>query len=436
VLNELSPGDILARIALGETTAEAVTQACLARVAERDDAVRAWEYCDPRHALDLARRIDAETSDGALRGLPVGIKDIMDTADMPTGYGSSIYAGHRPRADAACVALLRAAGAIPIGKTVTTEFATTFAGKTRNPHALGRTPGGSSSGSAAAVADLMVPVALGTQTMGSVIRPAAYCGVVAFKPSFGTINRAGIKPQAESIDTVGVFGRSVDAVALVSAVLASAQPQAFSGMPAQPPRFGVYRGPDWESIDPAADAAITAAARCFAEAGATVHEIAASPLLREALDAHLVIVTYELAAALAYEWSMYRNQLSPILTQLIERGRSHTYDRYLAAQAVASESRRWFNEQFHDVDAWLTASAPGEAPEGFDTGDPLFNRVWSLLQVPAMTLPAGVGPHGLPLGIQLIGAFRKDRDLAGVARWAEAQLAAVGQSSKRSDKAV
>ena len=427
---------MLTRIARGETTAEAVMQSCLTRIAGREDAVRAWEYCDPDRALAAARRVDAEVSGGALRGLPIGVKDIMDTADMPTGYGSPIYAGHQPRADAACVALLRAAGAIPVGKTVTTEFATTFAGKTRNPHALDRTPGGSSSGSAAAVADLMVPVALGTQTMGSVIRPAAYCGVVAFKPSFGTINRAGIKPQAESIDTVGVFGRSVDAVTPVAAILAGALPQAFGGVPARPPHFGVYRGPDWSSIDPAADAALSAAAGCFAEAGATVHEIPANPLLREALDAHLVIVTYELAAALAYEWSAYRSELSPILTQLIERGRSHTYERYLAAQSVASESRRWFNDQFHDVDAWLTASAPGEAPLGFDTGDPVFNRVWSLLHVPAITLPAGAGPHGLPLGIQVVGAFRKDRELAVSARWAEAQLGAVGQSSKRRDKAI
>jgi Asp-tRNA(Asn)/Glu-tRNA(Gln) amidotransferase A subunit family amidase len=436
VLNELSPSDMLTRIALGETTAEAVMQSCLARIAEREDAVRAWEYWDSHRALADARRVDAEVPGGALRGLPIGVKDIMDTADMPTGYGSPIYAGHQPRADAACVALLRAAGAIPVGKTVTTEFATTFAGKTRNPHALDRTPGGSSSGSAAAVADLMVPVALGTQTMGSVIRPAAYCGVVAFKPSFGTINRAGIKPQAESIDTVGVFGRSVDAVTLITAILAGAPPQAFDGMPARPPRFGVYRGPDWTSIDPSADAALSAAARRFAEAGATVREIAASPLLRQALDAHLVIVTYELAAALAYEWSTHRSQLSPILTQLIERGHSHTYDQYLAAQRVASESRRWFNDQFHDVDAWLTASAPGEAPLGFDTGDPVFNRVWSLLHVPAITLPAGAGPHGLPLGIQVVGAFHKDRELAVTARWAQTQLAAVGQSSKRRDKAV
>lgn len=423
MLNELSPSDMLARIALGETTAEAVAQACLGRIAEREDAVKAWEYLDPDLALERARRVDSQPMGGLLRGLPVGIKDIIDTADMPTGYGSPIYAGHRPRADAACVALLRAAGAVPMGKTVTTEFATTFAGKTRNPHAFGRTPGGSSSGSAAAVADLMVPVALGTQTMGSVIRPAAYCGVVAFKPSFGTINRAGIKPQAESIDTVGVFGRSVDAVALVTAVLAGSQPETFSRMPTHPPRFGVYRGPDWNSIDPAADAALDVAARCFSEAGATVREIRTSQLLRDALDAHLIVVTYELAAALAYEWATYRSELSPILTQLIERGHSHTYDRYLAAQAVASESRRWFNEQFDDVDAWITASAPGEAPEGFDTGDPVFNRVWSLLHVPAITLPSGVGPHGLPLGIQLIGPFRKDGNLAGTARWAEAQLA-------------
>jgi Asp-tRNA(Asn)/Glu-tRNA(Gln) amidotransferase A subunit family amidase len=405
-----------------DATAEAKVAACLDRIALREATVEAWAFLDPEAALARARARDRESVRGPLHGLPVGIKDIMDTADMPTAYGTPIYAGYRPRADAACVALLRAAGAVPIGKTVTTEFATTFAGKTRNPHDAARTPGGSSSGSAAAVADLMVPAALGTQTMGSVIRPAAYCGVVGFKPSFGMVNRAGIKPQAESIDTVGIFGRSVDAVARITAVLARAEPEPFRGMAARPPRFGVYRGPDWQHIEPCADAAIDVAARCFSKAGATVREIGTSPLLRDALDAHLIVVTFELAAALAYEWAAHRGELSPILTELIERGRAHTYERYLAAQAVAAESRRWIGAQFSDFDAWITASAPGEAPEGFDTGDPVFNRVWSLLHVPAITLPAGAGPHGMPVGIQLIGRFGADADFLRTARWAEEKL--------------
>jgi len=406
-----------------DATAEAKVAACLDRIALREETVEAWAYLDPEAALARARARDRESVRGPLHGLPVGIKDIMDTADMPTAYGSSIYAGHRPAADAACVALLRAAGAIVLGKTVTTEFATTHPGKTRNPLAAGRTPGGSSSGSAAAVADGMVPVALGTQTMGSVIRPAAYCGVVGFKPSFGLINRAGIKPQAESIDTVGVLGRTVGDVSPVAAILAGAPPDAFGRALRRAPRIALYRGPDWSKAEPAADAALEVTARRLIEAGATVSETTDAPILRAALDAHLKIVVFELARALAFEWAAHRRALSPELTGLIEAGRACSFDDYLTAQAVAAAARTWIARTFDEVDLWLTLSAPGEAPEGLEsTGDPVLNRVWSVLHLPALSLPAGQGPNGLPLGVQLIGPYGRDADLIAAARWIETQL--------------
>jgi len=414
---------VIRQIAAGETSSEAAVRACLERIEAREDAVRAWEVVDVEGALAAARERDRASSRGPLHGVPIGIKDIMDTADLPTSYGSPIYAGHRPAADAACVALLRAAGAVVVGKTVTTEFATTHPGKTRHPEDITRTPGGSSSGSAAAVADGMVPVALGTQTMGSVIRPAAYCGVVGFKPSFGMINRAGIKPQAESIDTVGVFGRAVDDVALVAAVLMGAPPDAFDGTPDRAPRVTLYRGPDWRAAEPPADAALTEAAQRLRDAGATITELQRAPILEDALGAHLTIVTYELARALTFEWVHHRDRFSAVLTGLVRAGLATPFADYVAAQATAGAARSWIAQTFAQTDLWLTASAPGEAPAGLEsTGDPVLNRVWSVLHVPTVTLPVGRGPHGLPLGVQLIGSAGGDASLLRAARWIEATL--------------
>jgi Asp-tRNA(Asn)/Glu-tRNA(Gln) amidotransferase A subunit family amidase len=424
LLNELSATELVRRIAAGETTAEAAVQAQLARIEAREESVLAWTFLDPQRSLANARERDRDPFRGPLHGLPIGIKDIMDTADMPTAYGSPIYRDHRPAADAACVALLRDAGAIILGKTETTEFATTYPGRTRNPHDLTRTPGGSSSGSAAAVADAMVPVALGTQTMGSVIRPAAYCGIVGYKPSFGLINRAGIKPQAESIDTVGVLGRSIDDVALVAAVLMGARPNAFDGSSSGAPRIIVYRGPDWSKVEAASESVLDSVVQRLADSRATIEEIGHPRVLSDALDAHLTIVVYELARALAYEWFRHRKQISPALTALVEQGWGATFERYRSAQEIASEARLWFGGTFGTTDLWLTVSAPGEAPEGLtSTGDPVLNRVWSLLHVPVVTLPAGRGPNGLPIGVQLIGAYRRDAELLAAARWVAARLA-------------
>jgi Asp-tRNA(Asn)/Glu-tRNA(Gln) amidotransferase A subunit family amidase len=259
--------------------------------------------------------------------------------------------------------------------------------------------------------------------MGSVIRPAAYCGIISFKPSFGLINYAGIKPEAASLDTVGVFGRTVDDVALIAAVAAGIRPDAFDGTLPRAPRITVYRGPDWSKVEPAAENVLDAAAQRLAQAGATIEEIGRPAILREALDAHFVIVVYELARAFTHEWVTHRDLMSPSLTDLIEAGLRYSYEEYLSARAVASAARRWIAETFDKTDLWLTASAPGEASKGLEsTGDPVLNRVWSLLRLPVVTLPAGQGPNGLPLGVQLIGPYRQDAAFIAAVRWIAANL--------------
>src|SRR6266850_778588 len=252
----LSARDATREIAAGRLSAEALVSACLERIAAREPVVRAWHYLDREAALAAARQRDAEAPSGPLHGIPIAVKDLIDTVDMPTGYGSVIYEGHRPAADAACVALARASGAIVLGKTVTTEFACFTAGKTANPRNPAHTPGGSSSGSAAAVAAGMVPLAFGTQTAGSIIRPAAYCGVVGFKPSFGVIPRAGVKPLADSLDTVGTMARNIADAAFFAGILGGRPGLREVAMPDAPPRFGLYRTPMWEDAEPSTAAAL------------------------------------------------------------------------------------------------------------------------------------------------------------------------------------
>ncbi|HLY46276.1 MAG TPA: amidase family protein, partial [Stellaceae bacterium] len=264
-------------IAAGRLGAEDLVRAALLRIAACESVVGAWHYLDREAALAAARRCDASPPNGPLHGIPIAVKDLIDTADMPTGYGSPIYEGHRPAADAACVALARAAGAIPLGKTVTTEFACFTPGKTTNPHNPAHTPGGSSSGSAAAVGAGMVPLGFGTQTAGSVIRPAAFCGIVGFKPSFGLIPRAGIKPLADSLDTVGTMARDVADAAFFVGVIGGRPALREIAMPPTPPRFGLYRTPMWDEAEPAAGAALERARAALERAGAAVAEIAVPP---------------------------------------------------------------------------------------------------------------------------------------------------------------
>ncbi|HJU19945.1 MAG TPA: amidase, partial [Stellaceae bacterium] len=360
-----------------------------------------------------------------LHGIPIAVKDLIDTVDMPTAYGSPIYQGHRPAADASCVALARAAGAVVLGKTVTTEFACFTPGKTANPHNPAHTPGGSSSGSAAAVADFMAPLAFGTQTAGSVIRPAAYCGVVGYKPSFGVINRAGVKPLADSLDTIGVIARTVEDAAFFVGVVAERPALRRLTPPRQAPRFGLYRTPLWDRAEAATAAALDRAREGLERAGATVVELAIAPEHEGLNAAQEAIMGFEIARALAYERLECSAELSPPLARLIDAGLAVGAAAYDGAQAEAAASRDRLPAFFGGCDAVLVPAAPGEAPQGLGaTGNPVFNRMWTLLGTPAVTVPARWGGNGLPTGVQLVGRIGDDARLLAAAWFLERALAA------------
>jgi amidase len=421
--HRLSAAEAARRIARGELTSEALVASCLERIAAREQAVQAWAWLDADLALRQARALDREPARRPLHGVPVGIKDIFDTADMPTEYNSPIYRGHRPKWDAACVALLRRGGCVVLGKTVTTEFAHVHPGKTRNPHNPAHTPGGSSSGSAAAVADHMVPLALGTQTGGSVIRPAAFCGAVGCKPSFNTINRAGLKFAAESLDTIGVFSRSAEDAALGLHVLSGRALPDFKQTGARKPRVGLCRTPRWRDADVETHAAIERAAAQLAKAGARVADFELPEGGAALFEEHGKIMNYESARALAWEYLNHPDKISATLRPRIEEGWQISREAYDAARSLARDCRRRLADRMADYDFLITPSAPGEAPATLETtGSSVFNRVWTLLGVPCVTLPFGTGPHKVPLGVQLVGPFDGDSALLAWAHWAERAL--------------
>ena len=422
--NRLTAAEAVARLAAGTLTAESLVRDCLEQAEERR-AVKAWAFIDAERALVQARAADRAGRPGLLAGLPIGVKDIIDTFDMPTEHGSPIYRGNRPFADAACIALLRQAGAVIFGKTVTTEFANRHPGATVNPHNPAFTPGGSSSGSAAAVADFQVPAALGTQTGGSVIRPAAFCGVIGYKPSFGEFSRVGIKLQCHSLDTLGILCRSLDDIALLRAALV-ATPLRRIDRGGTAPRIGLCRTPAWEAADSATQTVIERSAERLAAFGARVSEVAFGPAFASILDHHRRIFNFEAARNYAFEYEEHRDKVSPVLRDtVLTPGRALPLSAYVEAVETAEAFRRYLDDIFAEVDLLLTPSAAGEAPEGLGTtGDPRFNSIWTLAWTPSLTLPCGSGPKGLPLGIQLVGRRFGDEALLDAAAWVEARLAA------------
>lgn len=425
-LNELSAAQAARLIEAREATSEALAAACLERIAERDKEVRAWAFLEREQALAQARALDRMPRRSRLHGVPFGIKDIIDTADLPTEYGSPIYRGHRPKADAACVALLRRAGCLILGKTVTTELANNHPAPTRNPHNLAHTPGGSSSGSAAAVADRMVSAALGTQTGGSVIRPAAFCGAFACKPSFGSINRAGTKFVAESLDTIGIFSRDMEDLALALEVLSG---RSFPGLKISGnPKVGLCRTPRWRDADAATQANLEQAARRLARAGAQVRDFDLPPGSDQLFDRHSLIMGFESARALAWEYANFPERISETLRPRLDEGWKVPRADYDAMREAARRCRRALAQEMRDpmrgVDFLLTPSAAGEAPASLEnTGDPVFNRAWTLFGVPCVNVPYGKGARGLPLGVQLVGPFDSDMALLGWANWVAEKLA-------------
>ena len=432
-LSWFSATDAARAIREGAINSEQLTEACLARVREAEADVQAWAYLDPEHALVQARARDADRREGRsvgpLHGVPVGIKDIMDTEDMPTEDGSVLHAGRTPARDATVVAMLRAAGAVILGKTVTTEFATYTPGKTRNPRNPEHTPGGSSSGSAAAVAAGMVPLALGSQTNGSVIRPAAFCGVYGFKPTHGLIPRGGVLKLSRTLDHIGVFARTLDDIALAAEQLVGCdrldpdtRPRArvplvamASEDPPLPPVIAFVKGPAW---DRAEDETKEAFAELVTTLGDRVVEVELPEMVGRALDWHRTIMEAEMAANLDLEWEKGRERISPALRAQLGRGREVTALDYQLACARIALINEGFEGIFERCDAIVTPAAPGTAPKGLTgTGDPAFCTLWTLCGMPALNLPLMAGENGLPLGVQLVGRRDDDARLLRTARW-------------------
>lgn len=415
-LGKLSAAEAARLIAAREISSVALIEACLARIAEREPQVQAWAHLDREGALARAREIDSSGAGGLLAGVPLAVKDVIDTAELPTQYNSSIYRGHRPRADAACVAMARCVGAVVLGKSVTTEFASRTPGPTRNPHDPSHTPGGSSSGTAAAIADFMVPFGFGTQTGGSVIRPAAYCGVVGYKPSFGTINCAGLKHLSESLDTIGVMGRTVeDCALLVHAVAARTLPSFAADL--QMPRIGVCRTSRWKDALPETQAALERAAAALAKHGAQVREFELPQHFDALYDEQVVIAGFEAARAMAWEANAHPEELSDHMRRHVEEHLRAPYGDYAQALRHARVCRAEFAAATSGFDVLLTPSAPGYAPTGIEsTGSSLFNRNWTLLHVPCVTIPMP-GEERLPLGLQLVGRIDEDERVLVAAEW-------------------
>jgi Asp-tRNA(Asn)/Glu-tRNA(Gln) amidotransferase A subunit family amidase len=417
--SRLTATQAVAAIRAGTLSTVALTEACLARIAERDPAIHAFAHLDAASALAAARK----PPEGILHGVPVGVKDVLDVAGMPTGQGSPIWAGWRPRAPRRRRPHRRAAGAVVIGKTVTTEFATRQPGPTANPHHTGHTPGGSSSGSAAGVADYQFPVAFGTQTAGSVIRPAAYCGVVGYKPSYGTINRFGMRVMSESLDTIGAMARSVaDCALLVSA--ASGRDLGDPELrPDRAPRIGICRSPVWSQALPETQALLPRVADALARAGAAVSERELSPEVSALEGAQPVVMNAESGRSMGWELANARTQISEVLRDRLDWGLARSDEQLAEAYAAFATAHRSFPAVMEGLDVLVTPSAPGQAPKGLGwTGDPAFNLIWTALHVPCVTVPAGAGPDGLPLGIQIVGRQGDDRAVLAWAQWVAAAI--------------
>jgi Asp-tRNA(Asn)/Glu-tRNA(Gln) amidotransferase A subunit family amidase len=413
--------DLAARLEAGKLTPRAVVEMCTEAIAAREKDIGAFVTLD----LAAARRAadDPRLSSLPLRGLPVGFKDIFDTADLPTQYGSPVYANNRPAADATAVVMTREAGGIVIGKTVTTQFASLVPSATRNPRNLAHTPGGSSAGSAAAVAAGMAPLAFGTQTAGSVIRPAAFCGVAAFKPSYRLIPMVGVKDVAWHLDTAGLFGAGVADVAFAAAAVLQRELRVDRAAPAAP-RIAVARTHLWPKASPAMQQAVETAARIAAAAGAKVADLELSPIVEDAYEAQFTIQDYENIRALAFEYERHRDRLDPLLRTQLDRAVAISADEYDAARRLASRARQLLADAMADHDVVLTPSAPGAAPHGFaTTGDPMFNRLWTLMGAPCINVAGMNDGDGLPLGIQIVGRFGRDHAALEAALFVERVIA-------------
>jgi Asp-tRNA(Asn)/Glu-tRNA(Gln) amidotransferase A subunit family amidase len=421
--NTLTATEIAREIDSGKLTAEAVVRAHLERIDKRDADVLAWSHLARDAALARARVLDRGPRQGLLHGVPMGVKDIIDSHDQPTTYGSPIYKAHQPLADAATIALARHAGAILLGKTVTTEFANRHPGVTRNPHNPAHTPGGSSSGSAAAVADWQVVLATGTQTGGSVIRPAAFCGVFGYKPSYGHFPVAGMKANTEWLDTIGAYARSLDDLALFRAALMAIPHRPIEKIETTP-RIAICFTPHKDEMQPEGIAAIEETAAKLAKAGARVTDFEMPAEMLEMREGQKTLSAFDGPRAAADEARRFYGLLSKSFQDdKIAAGRKIDYATWVAARKLGERGRAAVDAKFAEIDVILTAPAPGEAPLGLErTGNATFNLLWTYLWMPCVTLPFSRGPKGLPVGIQLVGQQHEDARLLDIAGWVQGAL--------------
>ncbi|MYN13933.1 amidase [Pusillimonas sp. TS35] len=413
-LNELGALETALAIKNGETTATAVAQSRLDLIEACNDEVKAFVAIDPSKVLAEAARVDAGSCpDGLLAGVPFAVKDVIDTSDYPTAYGSPIYTGHQPRLDAACVRLARRQGAVVMGKVATGEFATQTPSLARNPLRTTHTPGGSSSGSAAAVAAGMVPVAFGTQTTGSIVRPAVYCGVVGYKPSFGMIGAAGMKTLSHTQDTIGVIARDVADVAFFTLGLHGTRP-IMQGV--SRPRIALCRSRQWDYISSDTYNAIEKLATRIEMAGGRVEQLRLPEELELLAESQPRLFMFEARQNLAYEYETCREHLSPRLRSRLEAADTVCMEEYMSLRQQIERGRQQFAHLTRGVDAILYPAAAGEAEAGHnEAGDPRFGALWTMLHVPTVSFPCGTGPTGLPLGVQLVGGFGEDAYLLAVA---------------------
>jgi Asp-tRNA(Asn)/Glu-tRNA(Gln) amidotransferase A subunit family amidase len=407
----LSLLDLLRRIDAGETTPEAAIRQAHLLIAERDEELRAFAYVD-----GSART----AADGPLRGVAVGLKDIIDTADMPTEMGSPIYAGWRPRADAAIVSVLRRAGATVIGKTATTPLAFIDPTVTRNPRDPAHTPGGSSSGSAAAVGAGLIPLAVGTQTAGSVIRPASFCGVASVKPSYRLLPTVGVKDFAWTLDTLGLFAATVADAGYALAAVTGRDDLRVDGRALAAPHIGVVTQDFAGAPEDDSAAALDAAAQMAERAGAVVRLLELPPELGEAFRVHQPLQDFEARQALAWEYDNHRDLIGPLLRQALDAAQTLSAEVYDEARRVAHQARLALRQVFQGVDVLLTFSAPGAAPQGFgSTGNARFNKLWTLMGTPCVNIPGLENPHGMPVGVQVIAPFGDDAQALAAAAFVE-----------------
>lgn len=419
---ELSALEARQKIKEGTLTSERLIQSCLERINRRSDEVGAWTFIDPELALLSAINSDKTGNIGPLGGLPIGIKDIIDTKTMPTTYGSSIYGLNQPNKDAACVHKVREHGGVILGKTVTTEFAWRNPGKTKNPHNPSHTPGGSSSGSAAGVADFQMPLAFGTQTAGSVIRPASYCGVVGFKPTVGTHDRSGVKELSNYLDTVGVFARSVVDVSFFDFALRDEAIPDLSIFDEQSPRIGLMV-PFRNDASEVVLNNLEEVSKIAETKGAAITDIPSSTGFEKLADIQTVIMLGDAGKALEWEYEFHPERLIQFYKDSIATGQTISTKGLAAMKSKADAARKKYMELFENIDVILTLSSGDEAPKGLGfTGDPLFNRVWTLLGWPCVNIPFGKGSNELPLGVQVIGPIGSDSKTLAAAAWLESVL--------------